>query len=220
MNEIAVGSVMTRNVVTVTPETSFREVVATMAEHDISAVPVVDRRGRPVGVVSEADIIAKQEFHGGSDDLPRHDRKARDRWYRAQGRNAAEVMTTPVRSVYANEPVSSVARLLAKTGIRRVFVTSWYGRLVGVVSRRDLLRIYLRDDEELRDEIVESLRGAGFASVDVRVESGVATVDGAVDGPGEAEEVSRLVWASPGVIGVRDKLRRPADEKSWIGALP
>lgn len=222
MNEIAVGSVMTRNVVTVAPETSFRELVAIMTEHAVSAVPVVDGRGRPVGVVSEADILAKQEFHGGMDDLPHHDRKARDRWYRAQGRNAAEVMTTPVRSVYANEPVSSVARLLAKAGVRRVFVTSWYGRLIGVVSRRDLLRIYLRDDDELRDEIRESLRAAGFPpdAVAVRVEAGVVTVDGDVDRPELADIVSRLVWARPGVVGVRDNLRRPADEKSWIGALP
>lgn len=219
MNEIAVGSVMTRNVVTVAPETSFRELVAVMTEHGISAVPVVDGRGRPIGVVSEADILAKQEFHGGGDDLPHHDRAARDRWYRAQGRNAAEVMTTPVRSVYANEPVSSVARLLARTGIRRVFVTSWYGRLIGVVSRRDLLRVYLRDDDALRDEIRESLRGAGLA-VDVRVEAGVATVDGDVARPELVDTVLRLVWARPGVIGVRDNLRRPAEEKSWIGAMP
>jgi CBS domain-containing protein len=222
VNEIAVGSVMTRDVVSVAPETSFRELVAIMTKHGISAVPVVDGRRRPIGVVSEADILAKQEFHGGKDDLPRHDRAARERWYRAQGRNAAEVMTTPVRVVYANEPVSAVARLLANVGVRRVFVTSWNGRLIGVVSRSDLLRVYLREDEEIRAAIEESLRAAGVApgAVDVRVEAGVATVAGDLDRRGLADTVLRLVRALPGVTGVRDDLRRPADEGTWLGFGP
>ena len=152
MNEIAVGALMTRNVVTVEPETPFRTLVAVMTGHSVSAVPVVDGRGRPIGVVSEADLLAKQEFHGGRDELPRHDRAGRDRWFRAQGRNAAEVMTTPVRVVHADEPVSAAARLLAQTGIRRLFVTSWNGRLIGVVSRGDLLRVYLRDDHSVTRE--------------------------------------------------------------------
>ena len=149
VNEIAIGSLMTRNVVTVEPGTTFRELVTVMAKHGISAVPVVDGRGRPIGVVSEADVLAKQEFHGGKDELPHHDKAARERWYRAQGRNAAEVMTSPVRVVSAGEPVSAAARLLTKAGIRRLFVTDWYGRLIGVVSRGDLLRVYLRDDHSV-----------------------------------------------------------------------
>ena len=82
MREPNVGSVMTTQVVTASPETLFRDLVETLTEKRISAVPVVDPAGRPVGVVSEADVLAKQEFHGGRDDIP-HDRASRERWYRA-----------------------------------------------------------------------------------------------------------------------------------------
>ena len=93
MREPSVASVMTTQVVTASPETLFRDLVETLTEKRISAVPVVDTAGRPVGVVSEADVLAKQEFHGGRDDIP-HDRAGRDRWYRALGHTAGEVMTT------------------------------------------------------------------------------------------------------------------------------
>ncbi len=79
MAEMTVASVMTKDVVTAVPETPFRELVATMAEKSVSALPVVDKQGRPIGVVSEADVLAKQEFHGGGDEQPRHDRAARER---------------------------------------------------------------------------------------------------------------------------------------------
>jgi CBS-domain-containing membrane protein len=94
-------------------------------------------------VVNEANLLSKQEFHGGEDELPHHDRAARERWYRSMARNAAEVMTAPVRVVHASEPVSAAARLLTEAGVRQLFVTDWNGRLIGVVSRRDLLRVYL-----------------------------------------------------------------------------
>jgi len=218
--EMTVASLMTANVVIAVPATSFRELVATMAEHGVSAVPVVDDRGRPIGVVSEADVLAKQEFHGGQDELPHHGRAGRDRWYRAQGQNAAEVMTTPVRCVHTDEPVASAARLLAKVGIRRLFVTDRDGCLVGVVSRRDLLRVYLSDDEELRVRIAELLVMAGFAPgiVWIRVDDGMAIVDGEVAGQGQAIAVVRLVRAVPGVIGVHDNLRYPVDRTVWTGS--
>ena len=153
MNEIAVGSLMTRDVVTVEPGAPFRELAAVMTRHGISAVPVVDGRGRPIGVVSEADLLAKQEFHGGRDEVPHGDKLARERWFRAQGRNAAEVMTTPVRVVSAGTGVSVAARLFATAGVRRLFVTDWYGRLIGVVSRRDLLRVYVNQAGERKSDV-------------------------------------------------------------------
>ncbi len=123
MDEMTVASVMTRRVVTVVPEMPVGEVAAAMTETGLRDLPVVDGDGLPLGVVSEADLVLGPE-----------------RWVRAQGRNAAEVMSTPVRAVHADEPVSFVAGVLARTGLRRLFVTDWDGRLVGVVSWRDLRR--------------------------------------------------------------------------------
>lgn len=140
MDELTVASVMTEDVVTAAPDTPYRSLVAMMAERGISAVPVVDARGLPIGVVSEADLLAKQEFHGGRDALPSGDRAGRERWFRARGRYAAEIMTTPVRAVHADEAVSFAARLLATADIGRLFVTDRDGQLIGVVARQDLLR--------------------------------------------------------------------------------
>lgn len=114
--ELTVASVMTTRVVSVTPETPLRELAATMAEARVGAVPVVDRLGQPVGVVSRAELATRR------------------------GTRAAELMTTPVRAIHADEPVSFVARLLARPRIRRLLVINWDGRLVGVVTRRDLAR--------------------------------------------------------------------------------
>lgn len=220
MDEMTAASVMTKDVVTAKPGTPLRELVTTMSENGISALPVVDARGRPIGVVSEADILAKQEFHGGGDALPRHDRAARERWHRAQGRNACEVMTTPVRTAHANEPVSAVARLLAKAGVRRLFVVDWYGRLIGVVSRRDLLRVYLCDDRELRARIADLVVASGIPpeAVEVRVHSGLVTLDGEVARRGLVDAVLRMVRAVPGVVGVRNNLRYVVDDVVVGGA--
>ncbi|MPZ78962.1 MAG: CBS domain-containing protein [Actinophytocola sp.] len=222
VDKMTVASVMTTNVVTALPDTPFRELVLAMADNEVSALPVIDGDGRPIGVVSEADLLAKQEFRGGQDELPHGDRAGRDRWYRALGHNAAEVMTTPVRAVHADEPVSDAARQLAKAGIRRLFVTDRDGRLIGVVSRRDLLGVYLCGDEELRARTAELLLLAGIApgAVDVRVDAGVVTVDGEVVRPGLADAAVRLVRALPGVVGVRDNVRRPVGEAVWTGFKP
>jgi CBS domain-containing protein len=214
VDEMTVASVMTTNVVTAVPETPFQELVATMTEHGISALPVVDGHGRPIGVVSEADVLAKQEFHGGADELPHSNHADRERWYRAQGRNAAEVMTAPVRAVHADEPASYAARILGAAGMRRLFVTDHDGRLIGVVSRRDLLRVYLRGDDELRAQIAGLIGAAGIApgTVEVRVTAGVATVDGQVAGRDRADAAVRMVRALPGVVGVRNNLTHPVDD--------
>lgn len=220
MDEMTVASVMTKDVVTATPGTPFRELVATMTEKGISAVPVIDGRGRPIGVVSEADVLAKQEFHGGGDALPHHGRAARERWHRAQGRDAGEVMTTPVRAVHAGEPVGFAAGLLAKAGIRRLFVVDWYGRLVGVVARRDLLRVYLSGDDELQAQIGRMLVASGFPpeNVDVSVHSGLVTLDGTVTRRGLVDAAVRMVRAAPGVVGVRNNLRYLVDDVVVRGA--
>lgn len=142
--EQTVASVMTARVVTVKPETPFQELVSTMAEAEVRALPVVDRLCQPIGVVSRADLVPRQRVSATQ-----------------ETRTAAELMTTPVRAVHADEPVSFAAGLFAKTRIRRLFVVNWDSRLVGVVARRDLLRADPSGDDELRTRIlnlVESRR--------------------------------------------------------------
>ena len=114
VDELTVASVMTRRVVTVVSGMAVREVAAAMNETGLRTLPVVDGDGLPLGMVCLADL--------------------------SRGRSAADVMSAPVRAVHSDEPVSFVAGVLARTGLRRLFVIDWDGRLVGVVSRRDLRR--------------------------------------------------------------------------------
>ncbi|MGH3876978.1 MAG: CBS domain-containing protein [Actinophytocola sp.] len=167
---------MTTRVVTVGPETPFRELIAKMTEARVRAVPVVDRRGQPIGVVARADLPSQ---HG---------------WYRSPERTAAELMTTPVRAVHADEPVSFAARQLAKCRLRRLFVVDWDGRLVGVVARRDLLRVFPRGDDELRTQLVGLLRAA-------------EVMPGGVD-------AQRVIAARPGV-----RLPLPAARAAYRGGI-
>lgn len=219
MREPNVASVMTTQVVTASPETLFRDLVETLTEKRIGAVPVVDSAGRPVGVVSEADVLAKQEFHGGRDDIP-HDRATRDRWYRALGHTAGEVMTAPVRTVRTDDPLSVAARALATAHVRRLFVTDRDGRLVGVVSRRDLLRVYRQSDDELRAQVGMLLTEIGVppGAVDVRADAGVVTVDGELERRARVDTTVRAVQALPGVVGVRNNLRYLVDDVVVAGS--
>jgi CBS domain-containing protein len=205
----------------------FRDLVETLTDKQISAVPVVDSAGQPVGVVSEADVLAKQEFHGGRDDIP-HDRASRERWYRALAHTAGEVMTTPVRTVHADEPLSVAARLLAEAKVRRLFVTDQDGRLVGVVSRRDLLRVYRHTDDELRARVEALLAEISVPpdAIQVRVEAGVVTVDGELDRRARVDATVRAVQALPGVVGVHNNVRYLVDDVvvagsgGWTGFSP
>jgi CBS-domain-containing membrane protein len=213
-NELAVASVMTTRVVTVEPETSLRELVAKMTEFRVRAVPVVDRYRQPIGVVSRADLPPQHGFPGDLDGRPHGDRGGRERWYHARGRTAADLMTTPVRAIHADEPVSFAARLLAKARLRRLFVVNWDSRLVGVVARCDLLRVFPRGDDELRTQIADMLHAAKITSgaVEVRVDAGVVTVSGVVARHGLADTIVRMIRALPGVTDVRDNLGYLVDE--------
>jgi CBS domain-containing protein len=216
VREPDVASVMTSPVITARPGTPFKRLVEMMTDHGIGAVPVVDEQNRPLGVVSEADAIAKQEFHGGDGEPPHGDRAGRDRWYRALALTAGELMSTPVHTVPAGEPVSVAAGLLANERVRRMFVVDDDGRLAGVVSRRDLLTIYLRSDGELRADI-EALLGSPAVgvpedTVGVSVRDGTVTVDGVLTSRRQADVVGRAVLAMPGVVGVRNNLRYVVDD--------
>lgn len=222
MREPTVAAVMTTRVVAVTPDTTFKELATTLTRERISAVPVVDDVGHPIGVVSEADVLAKQEFHGGTDEKPH---AGRDRWFRAKAMTAAELMTTPVRAVRADEPMSAAARILAAAHVRRLFVTAPDGRLVGVVSRRDLLRIYDQPEDELREQVEDMVEEVGVApaAVDVQVADGVVTLDGLVERRSLVDVIVRLVGALPGVVGVRNNLRYGVDDvavAAWTGFSP
>ncbi|GGS46372.1 CBS domain-containing protein [Streptomyces griseoviridis] len=164
MNHQKVCELMSEAVVRVQRGTPFKEIAHLLQEYDITAVPVVDADDRPVGVVSEADLL--QKIWGGEPDAePPGGAKA-------SATDAAGLMTSPAVCAREDWSVVEAARVLARHGIKRLLVVDADERLVGVVSRSDLLRVFLRKDREIRTEIIEEalVRTLGLAPSAVQVD--------------------------------------------------
>ncbi|MET8763367.1 CBS domain-containing protein [Lentzea sp. NPDC004782] len=217
MRRLSVASLMTSEVITASPETPFKDLALLMEEHGISAVPVVEG-DYAVGVVSEADLLAKEEFRGGTRTRPAilSSRAAKRRWRRALGGTAREVMTTPVRTIRMDASASTAAIELAKAGVRRLFVVDVEGALVGVLSRRDLLKVFVKDDEALRAEIQDEVFGSSTwlnpATVDITVHDGVVTLRGLLERRSDVDLAAYFVRALPGVVGLENNLSYEWDD--------
>jgi CBS-domain-containing membrane protein len=206
-----VRNVMTHEVITVDEQAPFTEMVRRMAVHKVSALPVVDQGGRLVGIVSEADLLHKEEYQDLEGERhwleTRRERAARAK---AAGRRAAEVMSTPVVTIDADATVAEAARRLARHRVKRLPVLDEHGRLVGIVSRADLLRLYLRDDDAIHLEIVDEvlLRALWIdpTTVVVKVDDGVVTLVGQVESASVVPIVVHLTRTVPGVVDVVNRL--------------
>ncbi|KAB1141296.1 CBS domain-containing protein [Streptomyces luteolifulvus] len=179
-----VRDVMQVPAVSVPGDMPFLDVAHTLAREQLSAVPVVDAADHVIGVVSESDLLAKAAVmaephrHGPVGRLRQH------RLYeKGHGDTAATLMTFPPVTVHPAERVADAAWTAARARLKRLPVTDYRGRLVGVVTRRDLLRALIRDDAEIRTE-VESLIGQHLLdprAVEVTVDNGVVTMTGTLD---------------------------------------
>ena len=206
-----VRNVMTHEVITIGEQAPFTEMVRRMAVHKVSALPVLSDDGRLVGIVSEADLLHKEEYQDQEDAWhwleTRRERSARAK---ASARRAAEVMSAPVVTIDPDATVAEAARRLARHGIKRLPVVNQDGRLVGIVSRADLLRLYLRDDEAIHREIVEEVLLQALwidpATVLVKVDDGVVTLVGQVERQGLVEMIVHLTRTVPGVVDVVNRL--------------
>jgi CBS-domain-containing membrane protein len=208
MQTLTVASVMTTDPFTVAPDTEFKTIVDLLTEKAISAVPVVDSDGVAIGVVSETDLLCKEEYLG---DAHRWlaGRQTRSRMHKSAAIRAADLMTSPVLAVSPTESLIFAARELTRRGVRRLFVLD-HGKLVGVVSRRDLLRVFLRSDKDIRQEIQYAVFQKALSvdpqSINVTVQRGVATMLGRLERRSEVEIAGRLAPGIPGVVEVRNRL--------------
>jgi CBS domain-containing protein len=218
-----VEDVMVEDVVTVTPSTPFKVLVEKLWSRGVSGLPVVDEAGRPVGIVSESDLLAKQEHGAGPEAMQwaRHlSRVAADQGpdaaeaalmelSKAIGRTAADVMTSPVVTIGLDASLTEAATLMHRRGLKRLPVVDARGRLAGIVSRADLLKAFLRSDETIEADARAVLRAvlSDPEAVSVAVVDGIVTLTGDVASQPEAEAVVTRVEALPGVIGVQDHLR-------------
>jgi len=203
-----VAAVMTTNVVTVGPGSVYKEVVECLRTRRVSAVPVVDGERRVIGVVSEADVLLKEERPDpgpGGPLLHPHGDAAR-----ALARSAAALMTSPAVTVRPEATLTEAARLMHRKHVKRLPVVDAEGRLLGIVSRADLLQPFLRSDESIEDEIrVGVLRhtlAIDPAAVLVTVADGVVRLEGQVETKSLARITAHLVQAVEGVVAVENRL--------------
>jgi CBS domain-containing protein len=212
-----VKQVMTAEVATVGPTTPLKDVARLLGRRRISGVPVVDVDGTVLGVVSEGDVLVKEQ---GSIERTRRfwrldDPDASRRAKRAAV-TAAEAMTSPAVVVGPERAVATAARIMIDSGVNRLPVVE-DGRLVGIVTRADLVRAFARPDSELereiRTEVLEQAMWIASDSVHVSVAEGVVRLSGIVETQTDAEVMTRLVERVPGVVSV-------ASEVGWRMRAP
>ncbi|MEU6772304.1 CBS domain-containing protein [Streptomyces sp. NPDC046759] len=207
-----VQDVMTHRVVALRSGAAFKAIVKVMREWSVSALPVLDEAGRVVGVVSQGDLLPKEEYQDGG--LGRYGQL----WdltgaRKADAVTAAELMTTPAVTVAPDATLAHAARTMARTGVKRLPVVGRDGTLRGIVSRSDLLKVFLRDDAEiageLRREVVARLFGTHAEAVRVEVQDGVVTLAGRVRETALIPLAARLARAVAGVVDVQCALAGP-----------
>jgi CBS domain-containing protein len=211
-----IEDVMTTDVVTVRPDTPLKVVAQQLVERGISGMPVVDDDDQVVGVISEADLLAKEERatprRAGLRAWLLDEPDARERQKR-EARVAGEAMTTPAITIAPFQSVAGAAAQMLERGVNRLPVVR-NGRLVGIVSRADLVRAFARPDEQIVGEVREGVRyflelAGDFSRVDVSLEGGEVTLRGRVRRRSSAEELPAHVAKVPGVVGV-------ASELTWL----
>lgn len=197
---------MTRPVVQARRDTPFKELVRLLAENDVTALPVVDDLGRPMGVVSEADLLRKsadQADPSGRTPVPHL-----EAWERAkaEGARAEELMSAPAVCARPDWSVVEAARLMEIQHVKRLPVVDEADRLLGIVSRGDLLRVFLRGDEAIREEITRDVlhRTLGLEPADVAVEvrDGRVELSGTVEYRSLVPVVEQLCRGVDGVVSV------------------
>lgn len=213
---VLVGEVMTRDVVSVTPDTPLKDVAAVLVERGVSGLPVCDAGGAVVGVLSEADLLVKQggspERSGGLFAWLVETASAPD-LAKLRAHTAGEAMTAPAITVEAGSPVSEAARTMVSLGVNRLPVVE-DGRLVGIVTRADLVRLFTRSDEEIardiRQDVVKRLWIAP-ERIEVEVEQGEVVLRGETDTEVEADLLLKRIPLVAGVVGVRSELSWAVD---------
>jgi CBS domain-containing protein len=207
-----VEEIMTRDVVTVGPDEPIKSVARLLVDHGISGVPVCGRDGEVLGVVSEADILRREE--GISCDLPRVltwvARRLDGELDKLTARTAADAMSVAPITARPAQQVADVARSMVDNRINRLPVVS-NGRLVGIVTRADLMRAFIRSDAEIEREIREDILFRTMLLLpddfDLGVTDGHASIAGGVGSQEDAELLVRWVRRVPGVVDVDARLR-------------
>ena len=206
-----IEKLMTTDVTTVGPGASLKDVAEVLASRRISGVPVVDDDGRVLGVVSEGDIVGI-EAGDATDD--RGGLLGRLLWAappeRLEARTAEEAMSAPALTISPLTEVAEAARTMIEAGVNRLPVVDGDGRILGIVTRADLVRAFVRSDEEiereLREDVALNTLWIDASDLQVSVEEGEVTFGGRVESKTDAELLEHFATRVPGVVTVTSNL--------------
>jgi CBS domain-containing protein len=208
-----VKDVMTSRVIWMEEDTPFTVIARAFEDARVSAFPVLDQAGRVVGVVSEADLLAKLALADGEDGMPgmiggilRHQQVKK-----AGATTAAELMTAPPVTVSPEDTVEHAARLMYLRRVKHLPVIDAEGGLAGIVSRADVLSVFSRADTDIREEVQSdvALSASPADRISVAVRDGVVTLDGIAVTSETVREMTRRVRHIEGVVAVRDRVSCP-----------
>jgi len=217
---VRIADVMTRNVITVRPETTLKEAAGLLARTGISGMPVVDGTGAVVGVFSEADILFKERGERTEGGLLRWLLEPSATWEDAklEAQTVGEAMTAPALTIEPDRPVREAAARMIAEGVNRLPVVDGAAQLVGIVTRADLVRAFTRSDEEIAKEIetdiVRRTLWIDPGNIQVRVENGAVTLDGQVETATDAELLPVFVQRVPGVVAVESNVTHREHESA------
>lgn len=223
-----VRDVMTSPVISVRPETQIKEVARLLVEHRISGLPVVDDAGRVLGVVSEGDLLVKEQ----DPDAFRHRPLARIfgeseetllMIAKAEARTAGDAMTAPAITIDASRSVHVAATMMVEGRINRLPVTEG-DSLIGIVTRADIVRTFVRTDDELaetiRNDVLLHAMWIDPAEFTVSVAEGVATIHGRVERRSTAAMIGPMVEMVPGVVAVNADIAWSVDDREIEAPAP
>lgn len=205
------------DVVRVSAATPYKDITQLLADRGISAVPVVDDASQVLGVVSEADLLSKESRQEPHKAALLHWRRERALQAKSAATTASELMTSPAVTIGPDEDVVRAARLMEEHRVNRLPVVDEHGHLAGIVSRSDLLSVFLRSDDQIRSEVTEDvILGMLWVDpdgLDVSVRRGMVTIRGEVETRSVADLIGRLARRVDGVVGVVNELAYTRDDR-------
>ncbi|HUZ55272.1 MAG TPA: CBS domain-containing protein [Streptosporangiaceae bacterium] len=213
MTHRAVRAVMTAPVATVSLDTPFKGLAAIMAEHGVNALPVLDAQGRIAGIVSQSDLIRKEEYQ---DDPAARPPRSHHHHAQAAGLAARDVMSSPAMTITPGASIVAAARAFDRGHVSHLVVIEADGTLAGIVTPRDLLKVYLRTDDDIRSEILGEVIGKYLGCdpdwAEVAVTDGIVTLRGEVERKSMVPLAARMTQSVDGVVNVVNMLAYAIDD--------
>ncbi|MFJ9006191.1 CBS domain-containing protein [Streptomyces canus] len=216
-----VGDVMTREVIEARRETPLKDLARLLDRHRISGLPVVDHDDKVLGVISETDLIRRQAARYADRSVrrfrvPALRRSARRVAAVARATTAEDLMTSPAITVHPEQRVADAARVMERHGVERLPVVDEEDRLIGIATRRDLLRVFLRTDEEIRREVITEVFTRAMRlppdTVNAFVRDGMVTLEGRLERHSDIPSAIQLTYRIDGVVGVVNSLTGGVDD--------